>query len=219
MDIWIELTDALNKDMAIEEMRKKYENTYLVLIKPDNTQEVVLYKGFHEGFHLFKDLLGVTLKFRHETDNQIICSFPERRLFNSNKLALEFIRLPHRQYRRGICKDNISIYSTVRQLWGIEGHAWSMETLQHALFPTYPLNIEEAIKSLQNTECVSVALNDKFMLSLNFTNNNNKSQFPLFYSNKCIGHITNKTVTLGHPLFKQEILDNCNLFKPYRIEF
>ena len=93
-----------------------------------------------------------------------------------------------------------------------------METLQHALFPTYPQSIEEAIEKLASKQLVSIALNDKFMLSLNFTTDN-KIQFPLFYSNKCIGHVTKEVVKLGHPLFKQELLDNCNLFKPYRIEF
>lgn len=218
MDIWNELTDATNKDMAIDEMRKKYENTYLILIKPDSKEELVYYKGFHDGFHLFKDELNVDLKIRHETNTRIICAFPERRLFNSNKMALEFIRLPARQYRRGICKDNVRIYSPVRQMWNNDNYLWTMETLKHAIFPVYPVNIEEAVQKLQKKECVSIALNAKFMVSLNFATNAKKDLFFLFYCNCCIGSIESNVVKVGHPLFKQEVLDNISLFKPYRIE-
>lgn len=218
MDIWNELTDALNKDMAIDEMRKKYENTFLILIKPDGTEEVVSYKGYSDGFHYFKDELEVSIKLRHETNYRVVCVFPERRMFNHGKQALEFIRLPHRQYRRGICRENVRIYSPVRHLWQQEAHPWTISTLRDALFPTYPENIEKAITQLRNKEVISVALNAKFSLTLNFTNVK-KEIFFLFYCNKCVATVEKDVIKVGHPLFKQEILDNISLFKPYRIEF
>ena len=218
MDIWNELTDAIGKDMAIDEMKKKYENTYLLLIKPDETEEIVCYKGFHDGFHYFRDELGVDIKLRHETKTRIICAFPERRLFNSNKIALEFIRLPHRQYRRGICKDNVQIYSPVRKIWNNDSHPWDSKVLREAIFPQYPSNIEEALDKLNKKEILSIALNDKFMLSLNWSANKQNLLF-LFYSNKVIGTVENNKLKIGHQLFKQEILDNLNLFKPLSIEF
>ena len=92
MDIWNELTDSFNKDMAIDEMRKKYENTYLILIKEDGTESVVMYKYFNEGFHYFKDELNADIKLRHSTQARVVCMFPERRLFNTDKIALEFIK-------------------------------------------------------------------------------------------------------------------------------
>jgi len=217
MDIWNDLTDALNKDMAIDEMRKKYENTHLVLIKPDKTEHLVTYKCYDNGFHFFKDELGVDIKLRHETDYKVVCMFPERRLFNHEGVALEFIRLPNRQYKRGVCKDNVRIYSPVRAIWQTDGHPWSLTTLRSALYPEYPATCQEAIDKLKKNEIVSIALNEKFMLSLSFTTA--KNAFYLFYCNKVIGTFEKDVFYIKHPLFKQEVLDNIQLFKPYRIEF
>lgn len=216
MDIWNELTDSFNKDMAIDEMRKKYENTYLILIKEDGTETLVMYKQFHDGFHYFKDELNIDIKLRHETKTRIVCTFPERRLFNADKLALEFIRRPVRQYKRGICKENVSIYSPIRHLWGQDNHPWTPKTIQQALYPVYPASAKEAIEKLNNKECVSIALNDKFMLSLSITRGYNG--FYLWYCNKCIGTFQKDVFKIEHKLFTQEVLDNITLFKPYQIE-
>ena len=216
MDIWNELTDSFNKDMAIDEMRKKYENTYLILIKEDGTESLVMYKQFHDNFHYFKDELNIDIKLRHETKTRIVCVFPERRLFNTDKMALEFIRRPHRQYKRRICTDNVSIYSPIRHLWGQEIHPWTPKTIQQALYPVYPASAKEAIEKLNNKECVSIALNDKFMLSLSITRG--YTGFYLWYCNKCIGTFTKDVFKIEHKLFIQEVLDNVTLFKPYQIE-
>lgn len=216
MDIWNELTDSFNKDMAIDEMRKKYENTYLILIKEDGTETIVMYKQFHDGFHYFKDELNIDIKLRHETKTRIVCAFPERRLFNTDKLALEFIRRPIRQYKRGICKENVSIYSPIRHLWGQENYPWTPKTIQQALYPVYPASAKEAIEKLNNKEYVSIALNDKFMLSLSITHG--YPGFYLWYCNKCIGTFYKDVFKIEHKLFTQEVLDNITLFKPYHIE-
>jgi len=216
MDIWNDLTDSFNKEMAIDEMRKKYENTYLILIKEDGTESIVMYKQFYDNFHYFKDELNVDIKLRHETKTRIVCIFPERRLFNTDKMALEFIRRPHRQYKRGICKENASIYSPVRQLWGQENYPWTPKTLKDALYPTYPSSAKEAIEKLASQQCVSVALNDKFMLTLSFTKG--YSGLYLWYCNKCIGTFNKDVFKIEHKLFIQEVLDNITLFKPYQIE-
>lgn len=216
-DIWTDLTDAIGKDMSIDEMKKKYENTYLILQKANGEEAVVLYKGFDGKYHQFRDEMDVLLKFTHETDAKIICKFPERCMFNSEQMALEFLRLPTRQYRRGICKENIRIYSPVRNLWNGDSHAWTMKTLIHALYPKYPSCCEEAIKELVGQNVVSIALNEHFFLSQSVTSR--KEQFMLFFSNKVIGYFEKDTFVIKHPLFKQEVLDNINLFKPYRIEF
>lgn len=216
MDIWNELTDSFNKDMAIDEMKKKYENTYLILIKEDGTESVVMYKYFSEGFHYFKDELNADIKLRHNTQARVVCMFPERRLFNTDKMALEFIRRPHRQYKRGICKENVSIYSPIRHLWGQENYPWTHKTLQHALYPVYPKSAQEAIEKLQKKEVVSIALNDKFMLTLSFARGYNG--FYLWYCNKCIGTFNKDVFKIEHKLFTQEVLDNVTLFKPYQID-
>lgn len=216
MDIWNELTDAFNKEMAIDEMRKKYEHTYLVLCQPNGRETVVHYQGYADNYHHFKDENNVPLKLRHETDYKIVCKFPERCLFNTTNQALEFIRKPHRQYKRGICKENIQIYSPVRYMWSKDVHPWTHATIVQALYPTYPESCEVAINQLDSREVLSVALNPKFMITLPITIN--KEMYHLFYCNVLIGEFLNGVFKIHHPLFKQEVLDNMHLFKPYRIE-
>lgn len=217
MDIWNDLTDAFNKDMAIDEMSKKYKDTYLVIAKPDKQELVARYKGYGNGFHYFQDELKMDIKLQHETNCSVVCVFPERRLFNSNNQALEFVRKPNRQYRRGICKDNMQIYSPIRKYWGGDDHPWDIHTIKHALYPTYPANCEEALNSLLKGTAVSVALNEKFFVSLSFTTT--KDIFYVFYCNVCIGFFKKDVIYIKHALFKQEVLDNMTLFSPYRIEF
>jgi len=217
-NIWMDLTDAIDSGSSIPEMEKKYGSTYLILITNNKEERVVLYKGFLDGFHVFTDSEGVKIKLTQDTNYQLICSFPERKLFNHQGVAFEFMRLPNRQYRRGICKDNAKIYSPVKSLYNMDGHPWTIELLESALYAQYPSTCEEAIKDLQKREKLGVALSEKFMLSLSL-----EAKFPerlhLLYMNKLIGYFINNTFYIKHHLFKQEIFDNINLFKPYRIEF
>jgi hypothetical protein len=217
-NIWMDLTDALDNNMSITEMDKKYTNTYLLLITKSGEERVVYYQGHHDGFHLFKDGDGVTIRLRQDTDHRVICSFPERKLFNHNGMALEFTRLPNRQYRRGICKDNVKIYSPIRLMINGDGHPWSYEILSNALNSTYPACCEEAIKELQSETAISVALSEKFMISLSIESKYNK-RLHLFYMNKVIGYFEKDTFYIKHKVFQQEVLDNITIFKPYRIEF
>lgn len=217
-NIWMDLTDAIDSSSSIQEMEKKYASTYLILVTKAGKEIVVLYQGFVDGYHQFKDADGVNIRLSHDTDYRVICSFPERKLFNHNNCVYEFMRLPNRQYRRGICKDNVKIYSPVKAIWNTDGHPWTIQLLEAALHAEYPADAEEAIKSLQKQECLAKALSEKFMLTLSLEN-----KFPerleLFYMNKLIGYFTKDTFYIKHMMFKQEIFDNIHLFKPYRIEF
>jgi len=218
--VWQNLTDALNASMSVDEMSKKYLNTFLLLYTANNEPLVVQYKGFSDdGYFLFNDENGVRLKLSNNTDLQIINKFPERCLFNHDKLALEFIRHPMRQYKRGICKDNVDIYSPVRRLIDKRSYQWTHKVLKSALFPQYPASCQEAIDKLVNKEVLSIALNECFMLSQNVTSTQkNKQLFYLWFSNKLIGYFLKDTFHIKHSLFKQEVLDNIHLFKPFKLE-
>lgn len=217
MDIWNDLTDAFNKEMAVSEMAKKYNDTLLIIEKPDGNELLAWYKGFNEGFHWFKDELGTNLRLKHETSSKVTCRFPERCLFNHGPIALEFVRKPYRQNRRGICKDNVQVYSPLNRIWGGDGYPWTIATIRDALYPQYPSCCEEAIKKLDAREVASIALSPKFMLSLSFTKSTD--HYYLFYSNVVIGYFHKETFYIKHALFTQEVMDNLSLFTPFRVEF
>ena len=216
-DIWSDLTDAFTKDMAIDEMKRKYENTYLIITAPEGKEMIVLYKGFANDYHWFKDELNVDVRLKHETNCTVHCRFPERRLFNHNGAAYEFIRLPQRQFRRGICKDNAKIYSPIRSWWNSGGMNLEVSLLNSALYPVYPTSCDDAIKQLTDKVAVGVALSPKFFVSQSVTVE--KDRFHLFYMNILIGYFQKDTFYIKHDLFRQEIFDNIPLFKPYRIEY
>lgn len=215
MDIWNDLTDAIGKEMAISEMSKKYLNTYLTLIKPDGKPIIVLYTGYENDGHWFTDPLNTKIKLKHDTTYRLVCEFPERRLFNHKGQALEFVRRPNRQNKRGICKDNAMIYSPVRKLFGGDNHNWTIHTITDALYPEYP-SFEEAIKLLSANQAISVAISPKFAITHSITKH---SYYYLFYSNILIGYMNADTIHIKHSLFKQEVLDNINLFKSYKVDF
>lgn len=215
-DIWTNLTDALNKQMSIEEMAKKYANTFLILQTQYGKEMVVQYFGYEEGYHKLKDEFGVLLHLQQDTDQQIICKFPERCLFNHNRVAYEFTRLPLRQFKRGICADNTRIYSPVRALFDSKSIKWGFKHIQAALTPEYPKCCTEAIENLNAQTHLSIALSPQFMISQPITSEKNK--YWLFFSNKLIGYFEKDTFVIKHKLFKQEVLDNIHLFKPYNIE-
>lgn len=217
MDIWNDLTDAFNKDMAVSEMAKKYNDTLLLIEKTDGSELLAWYKGFNEGYHWFKDELGTNLRLRHETSSKVTCRFPERCLFNHDHMALEFIRKPNRQNRRGICKDNVSIYSPISRIWHSDPYPWTIATIRDALYPQYPSCCEEAIKRLDSGDMCSIALNQKFMISKSFTKTPN--EYYLFYSSVVIGCYIGGTFHIKHSLFTQEVMDNLQLFTPFRVEF
>lgn len=216
-DIWNDLTDSFNREMAIDEMKKKYDGTVLILVKPEGGEHVVTYHGYTDKYHWFKDENGVDIRLLHDTNYKIICKFPERVMFNSNKLALEFVRLPSRQFRRGIYRDNMKIYSPVAQNWTGDSYNWDLGVIRDALYPKYPRNLESAMKSLYNKEVASIALNSKFAVSQSLTKK--EDCYYVFYSRVLIGYIQGTTFFVKHSLFKQEVMDNLSVFHPFKVEF
>ena len=215
MNIWNELTDAFGKDFEIEEMAKKYLNTAVVLISPQGKQFVAWYVGYNDGYHQFRDEFGVCVTVSHDTKYQVVCSFPERRLFNHERVALEFVRQPRRQFKRGINKENCMIYSPVKKLFSADNYLWTLKTIRDALFPVYP-SCQEAINKLAKQVVLSVAISEKFMLSQSITRA--KDIYFLFYCNVVIGFFKSGGFIIKHPLFTQEVLDNLSLFSPYEVK-
>ena len=216
-DIWTDLTDAIGKNMSIDEMNKKYQNTFLILkTQKDEKEIIVQYLGYQDDYHQFKDEFGMRIILKHETEQQVICKFPERCLFNHELVAYEFVRLPTRQYKRGICSDNATIYSPVRHFFDSKKITWTIKHLKNALFPWYPTNCQEALETLTSQQRLSIAISPQFMLTQPLTSD--KHKYWLFFSNKLIGYFEKDIFYIKHRLFKQEVLDNIHLFKPYQIE-
>lgn len=217
MDIWNDLTDSFNKDMAIQEMTKKYLNTYLIHVSPQGKENVVQYLGYESGVHHLSDKHGMRLKFKHETNEMLVCKFPERCMFNFKGVALEFTRRPNRQFRRGICKDNCCIINPIHNLFGLSNFVLDHAVIAAALQPEYPETCEQALSLLDKKQVGSIALNNVFSISHSFTHK--KNVYYVFFYTKVIGYIEKGIFHVKHPQFKQEVLDNLILFKPLEVRF
>jgi hypothetical protein len=216
MSTWQDLTDMFNNDAQIEEMVKKYRDCY-IFVRPKNREPVLcLYRGYNDGFHRFTDMYGMEIRLLHNTETDVICVHPEKGLFNSPTRMYYFYKLPNRQYRRGVCKDNCSIIDPVYELW-VPKNYFSGNLLYFAFNPHYP-DIQSAMKLLRNREAASVAFTKDFGLCLSVTGN--KDDLFLWYHDTMIGKIDKKDqVTIGNPHFEQEVLDNMKQFGGLEVKF
>lgn len=216
MAAWADLTDSFNNEQQISEMQKKYENCYL-FVKPEGKGPILcLYKGYDDGYHKFSDIHGMLIRIHHNTNAEIICLHPEKGLFNAIGRMFYYSKLPNRQYRRGVCKDNCLIVDPVLSLW-IEKSFFNGDVLQYA-FNTIYLPLKEVLQNLRSRLSVSLAFSKDFGISQSITKD--RSQLLLWYHDTCIGYITDKDViVVCNPYFEQEVIDNIKLFAPYKVEF
>ena len=216
MAAWADLTDAFNDDMQIGEMGKKYINCYLY-VKPEGEGPVLcVYKGYIDGFHVFNDPNGMSIRVKHNTKSEIVCVHPEKGLFNARRRMFYYSKLPLRQYKRGICKDNCEIIDPVMSLWTRKTYL-NYDVLEKALQPEY-LPIQTAIEALRSGNLAACALDKNFGISLSFTKSSNV--LFLWYHDTVIGNITKNDVIIIHnEFFEQEVLDNMRVFVPFKVEF
>lgn len=206
MKPWQDLTDMFTDSEMIDEMSKKYKNTYLRIIN-DGVSSLALYCGFDDdGFHRFKDRHGSILKIKHETEVQIKLWNPRRGLYNTSNGVVVFTRSPFRQFRRGINHESGKIHTLQRYILGA-GHANLLNDLIYELFSarndrTTPL--AEAIEKVQKTN--EWAINREFAVTLNHLTTD-PERYSLFYEQYYIGYVKGKEIFLEAPEFTQEILD------------
>lgn len=211
---WLDLTDSFSNEMQISEMEKKYNGCFLFLKDPKERLFLVQYKGWDGNCHLFKDEHGATLAVRHETEYEVLCMHPEKKVFNHKDRVLISYSLPLRQYKRGICRDNLMIANPTRQLWE-DKNLLSIETLHSAFFNRY-YTLEEMLILLQEKKILSGAISSKFSFAQSHTN---KPGFYLWFYDIPIGYLEKNVVEILHPMFEQEIQENKDLFVPLKLEF
>jgi hypothetical protein len=209
---WQNLTHLFDQEEICEEMKKKYQGSILGITIPSGKTVYAVYQRFMDGFHLFKDMDGVTLRLEHNTDCNVFIAFPEKGLYNTPTGMVYFRRLPYRQYRKGITEENSCASDVLIEiLTGGRAYNGVMKNVKHILEAQYPIHIDAALEMLQGMP--SVALNRDFGFSHPYTED---KHFFLYYLNNVIGFVRDKEIVIKNHVFFQEVLD-ARCFADYKI--
>jgi hypothetical protein len=205
--VWQDLTDMFDSEDYIEEMNKKYKGTYL-RISADSLQILAKYNGWNGSHHVFIDEHGSPITLADDTKHTVKIWMPKRGLYNSaDSGILVFVRLPWRQYRRGISKESASISSlTTRIFGGSETNNLDRFVYQLAdIRLQKEVTLEEAIEKTK--EAGSWAINRLWGVSLN-VQGAQEDVYHLFYEDVLVADVVGHEIRVKEEAFFQEIIED-----------
>lgn len=210
--VWQDLTDMVADEDLIAEMQKKYRNTWLRL-RWGNQDVLALYRGYEDGYHLFKDKRGENIKLSHTTDIRVSIYSPRRGMYNTDEGVVFFWRNPYRQFRRGLNPDSGMVIKLYTKLLGIP----SANHIQHAIYSIFDKDLQKEVTlddAIQKTkEFGEWAINRQFALTLNHLRDEADS-YSLFYEDVYIAEVKNNIIHMITPLLYQEVLDTYREWAP-----
>jgi hypothetical protein len=114
----------MNNSEVLQDFRRRWENTFVWLAMDGRADELVKLESIEESstkiatLNLSGDKIGkLSLNFGSE-GHSLQFRYPPVGVFQFQKDAYVFYRRPMRQYRRGICSDNSTMWNVTRNLVG-----------------------------------------------------------------------------------------------------
>lgn len=190
----------------VEDIRKKYKGTFCFLTL--NGKEYLVIYSNDDGdnrFCLESPQFGEIIVDKETIDSCIRFTFPKNGLYNLNGSAVEYHRVPERQWKRAPCPDNSKL-TTILSRIGIDvglDTQITLSNLEEIYKEKYPNSIDEALKKIK----YSTALSKKFAISL--APSGKLSEALLWFQNQPIGLINTSTrdVSIKYEHLYQEALD------------
>jgi hypothetical protein len=147
-----------------DDLRKKFKGTNLFL-ELNGKKHLVQYTedNGEDCFTFYSPDYGEILIDYETVLSSLTYEFPQNGLYNINKTAMEFFRVPERQWKRAPAQDNsrmISILDKIGISLGVSTDI-TLNNLEELYKKLYPKNLDEAIKTLK----YSLALNKDFAIS------------------------------------------------------
>ncbi len=158
----------MSPEDIINEFRAKYEKTYVFVKTPDTEEENL----FHLDrvtpdttttgiLHLSSEEYG-KIQLNFGTAHGIKFRMPQVGVFQHGKDAYLFNRTPRRQWKRGLCSSNASIFATMNLAAGMaRGGEFDFMTVA-AAFKAQQYGWPQALKMIQSGKYRSVAI-DRYM--------------------------------------------------------
>lgn len=196
---------------SLEDFRKRYKGTY-VFLELNGTDYLVRYdQDNEEDFCFFSPIHGNILVDENTARELLTIRFPKTGLYNTDEDAVEFCRLPERQWKRAPAQENTIIVPFDRKINTLYGKRTLTPELAHSLFyPEYPESLDIALEIKKKT----VALNHKFGI---YTPDNTKeTRQVLFFLSQPVAWINknNKTISMEFKPLHQEVKDFLNSSEP-----
>ena len=218
MNSWQLLTDMTSMNDVNSEMAKKYKDTWLQIKSEDEISYGLFHGNYEDNSYVlkvwspeYKEWNQIVYLFDHPDYQSFTIPKPAYGCYTSKNLtqAVIFSQLPHRQWKRGLCKQNHYAKTVV-------GSSNSFnEAVLNILMPMESMTISEALKVMDEQELKSIALNRNFIISLNFSSKNDTFLL-LLYHNYIIGKVLRgkKQIQIENPIFLQEVLDTKHNWCP-----
>lgn len=197
----------------LAEFQRKYQNSYVFVQMPDSNEDHLF---FMSEVRSSKTNIGTMTLESEEfgriqlnlgTAHSIKFKFPKVGVFQHNKNAMIFTRNPQRQWRRGLCDQNCSIYQTTNHFSNANFNTLDYQLVSSAFKgQTYKYNI--AIGMLASGKYRSVALDHGLSLMLS---PNKEPGYLLLYWDQIIARVGFKgeVKVILEEVFTPQIREMC----------
>lgn len=163
----------MTHEEIIHDFRKRYEGTYVFVQEPNSTEENLFYvesisadKGKVGALHLTSPVLG-TLRLNLGGAHTLKFIQAPVGVFQHGADAYCCQRKPLRQWRRGLCTDNMDIVRATHRIY-IKSVSFTHELISSA-FTRQTYSLKDAFPLLATLKYRSVALQKNFSVSQPFT--------------------------------------------------
>lgn len=148
-----------------------------------------------------------SIKVPSITERKFSVKQPNLGFFNAETTFLYGIKVPDRQYKRGICSQNYNAINSIRTLLNKTITLRDISYAIEYMFTKPDCLLMPAIEQLKNTDKVGIALNTNFAVSLNTYSP--EDIYLLWYKNKPVAEVytNSKTIKVKYKHVKQEIQD------------
>lgn len=172
----------MNQTQILNDFRRRYEGTYVFVEFPDNPKEELFHVDRIEESASTVGILCLSsndygkIRLNFATDHTLKFKYPPVGVFQHQKQAFYFRRVPAKQYARGICSGNSDVQAVTSQIVRFSD-PMTFAMIDDA-FKAQKYGITGAMYLLTKKGYKSVALEDNFAVSAPLTNSEN---FVLFY--------------------------------------
>lgn len=191
---------------SLDDFRKKYKDTYCFLTL--NGKEYLVHYADDNGgnnFYLHSPEFGEIIVDQNTLQSCLRPVFPKTGLYNLDGSAVEYTRLPERQWKRAPCASNTTLFPILKKLsiTPPTNTKINLHTLEEIFKRKYPKSIDNALENLR----YSTALNRNFAISQSITGKDSELLF--WYRSQPIGLLNaiTKEITIKYNHLYQETLD------------
>lgn len=159
---------------VVNDFRRRYESTYVFVEFPDDMKmpeslffisRVSDHEASNGTIELKSDKYG-TIQLNMATDHTIKFKYPPVGVFQHGKVAYYLRRMPHRQWRQGLCNENAKAYDVAVKCTGGGGNGGlTFELVQNA-YKGQTYSFREALAMLNGGKFRGIAIHDNFALIL-----------------------------------------------------